>query len=91
MEIKARPRYPSLSYLLRNSNITKKTISATTAATQATLIMTAYLSSTLTESNPRLLIRIRITLYKPSPGSDLRPQYNQSRLERIKSNFPVIT
>ena len=89
-EARARPKHQGPSYLQKNSNIARKTISATTAATQATLVLTAYSSSTLTELNPKLLTRTRITPHKHSPRSDLGPQRNRSKWKETR-NIPVTT
>ena len=90
-EARARPKHQGPSYLQRNSNIARKTISVTTAATQATLVATAHSSSTLTELNLRLPTRTRTTPYKPSPRSDLGPQRNRSKWKEIRNNIPVTT
>jgi hypothetical protein len=88
---RARPKHQGPSYLQRNSNIVRKTTSATTAATQATLVTTAHLSSTPTELNLRQPTRIRITPHKPSPRSDLGLQRNRSKWKETRNNIPVMT
>ena len=88
-EARARSKRQGPSYLQRNSNIARKTTSATTAATQATLVATARSSSTLTELNPRLPTRTRTTPHKPFPRSDLGPQRNWSKWKETRNNIPV--